>query len=466
MAQVLNGEHHTDELLLENARLRARVAELEERCAAIGEAERFLDSIVDNIPTMVFVKAAADLRLVRVNKAMLELLNVRREQLLGKNDHDVFPKEEADFFNDMDRKVIESGQLLDIPEEPIQTNDNRLLILHTKKIPLCDENGRPQYLLGISEDITERKRAERQLHEKHRQLEEAVRSEREALEALKQAQSRLIQSEKLAALGQLVAGVAHEINNPLAFVMNNIVVLRRDVEAVTKLLELYQLADPLIQAGSTNAAAQIREQAERVDLPYTLTNLSEMLKRSKEGLNRIRQIVGDLREFSRQETVSVFQEAVDLNAAVTSTVNIIRGRAISRGITLNTELRPLPGIVCQASKINQVVLNLIANAIDACDQNGNVTVRTRTADGGGVEVEVCDDGRGIDPQVRQRIFDPFFTTKPQGQGIGLGLSISHGIVSEHGGTIAVESSPGSGAKFTVRLPAEPPDTLGTHARAE
>src|SRR5678816_2021302 len=137
MTQVLGGEHQTDEILQENERLRARVAELEARCAAIGEAERFLDSIFDNIPLMVFVKDAAELRFVRLNKAEIDMINLPPEQLLGKNDHDLFPKEEADFFNAMDRQVLDSGQLLDIPEEPLQTNKG-MLILHTKKIPLLD----------------------------------------------------------------------------------------------------------------------------------------------------------------------------------------------------------------------------------------------------------------------------------------------------------------------------------------
>jgi signal transduction histidine kinase len=274
---------------------------------------------------------------------------------------------------------------------------------------------------------------------------------------LKQAQGRLVQSEKLAAIGQLVAGVAHEINNPLAFVTNNVVVLQRDCAALARLLELYRIADPTLSACAPEIAAEIRELAERIDLPYTLKSVPELLTRSREGLGRIRQIVGDLREFSRQETVTELQDGVDLNASITSTANLVRGRARDRGVELTTELSPLPGIVCQASKVNQVVLNLIVNAIDACASGGRVTVRTRPAEDGGVEVEVADNGKGIDPAVRDRIFDPFFTTKPQGQGTGLGLSISHGIVAEHGGTIGVESAPGSGATFVVRLPAAPPE---------
>jgi signal transduction histidine kinase len=124
-------------------------------------------------------------------------------------------------------------------------------------------------------------------------------------------------------------------------------------------------------------------------------------------------------------------------------------------VELEVQLGELPGIACQAAKINQVALNLIANAIDACSEGGQVTVSTRAVDGG-VEIEIRDTGCGIDPAIRDKIFDPFFTTKPQGQGTGLGLSISHGIVADHGGSIRVQSSPGQGATFTVRLPGTPP----------
>jgi len=340
-------------------------------------------------------------------------------------------------------------------------------ILHTKKIPILDDRGRPQYLLGITRDITAQKHAEEQLREKNRLLEEAVRSEHEALEAVKNTQARLVQSEKLAALGQLVAGVAHEINNPLAFVSNNVNVLERDLGLLRELLMLYKSAEPALAAADPAAAGAISAFSERVDLPYTLANLAELLTRSRDGLRRIQQIVRDLRDFSRHESTEDFQEDANLNAGIVSTANIVRGRARTRGVELELDLAdPLPGVTCYPAKVNQVVLNLLTNAIDACaaavddkaggaPRHGKVTIRTRAANGG-VEIQVADTGCGIDPAVMDKIFDPFFTTKPQGKGTGLGLSISHGIVSDHGGRITVDSAPGRGACFTVYLPRRGP----------
>ncbi len=145
---------------------------------------------------------------------------------------------------------------------------------------------------------------------------------------------------------------------------------------------------------------------------------------------------------------------MDLNRGIESTVNIIRGRAKRKGVEVEIDLQPLPPITCSGAKLNQVVMNLLANAIDACGELGKVTVRTRALDGA-VEIVVSDDGHGVDASIRDRIFDPFFTTKPPGEGTGLGLSISYGIVREHGGTIEVDSRPGEGSRFTVRLPLPP-----------
>jgi PAS domain S-box-containing protein len=261
-------------------------------------------------------------------------------------------------------------------------------------------------IYAIARDMTEQKLAESRLREKTKLLETAIAAERTSHEALKEAQGRLVQSEKLAALGHLVAGVAHEINNPLSF---------------------------------------------------TINELGDLLASCREGLVRIQQIVRDLRDFSRQESVGDVEESANLNSGIEATLNIARGQAAKHGIEIERDLAPsLQPVHCRPAKINQVILNLVLNAIDACGEKGRITVRSRNVTDG-VEIQVIDDGTGIDPAIRGKIFDPFFTTKSQGKGTGLGLSISHGIIVEHGGQIRVESEPGRGSAFTVFLPLSPLD---------
>jgi signal transduction histidine kinase len=294
-----------------------------------------------------------------------------------------------------------------------------------------------------------RRRAEIEIQCKNRALEQTARSEREAHEALKQTQSQLVQSEKLAGLGQMVAGVAHEINNPLAFVSNNFVVLQRDVRGLSELVAFFRQLDSAPADQRPGLRSKLRESAEHIDLDYILSNLPDVLSRSREGLRRIQQIVKDLRDFARLDE-SEIQEA-DLNAGIASTVNIIEGHAKRKGVTIETRLAPLPPVRCHPAKINQVVMNLLGNAIDASSAGSTVSVES-SANGNGVSIAVSDAGCGIDPSIRGRIFDPFFTTKPVGEGTGLGLSISYGIVRDHGGEISVDSTPGRGSCFTIRLP--------------
>jgi signal transduction histidine kinase len=283
-----------------------------------------------------------------------------------------------------------------------------------------------------------------------RRLADTNDSLREAYEQLKEAESGLVQAEKLASLGQMVAGVAHEINNPLAFVHNNVAVLERDLRGLREVLSLYRRADDKLAQHDAELLREIQAASERIDLEYTLANLDRVLGRSREGLDRIRQIVRDLRDFARLDEHEIAE--VDLNAGITSTVNIAIGRAKQAGVEIELDLGVLRPISCHPARINQVVLNLIANAIDASTAGGKVIVRSR-ADEGGATIDVIDHGAGIDPSIRGRLFDPFFTTKPPGAGTGLGLSISYGIVRDHGGSIEVDSAPGRGACFRVRLPA-------------
>jgi signal transduction histidine kinase len=271
---------------------------------------------------------------------------------------------------------------------------------------------------------------------------------------LRRTQAALYQSEKLASLGQLAAGVAHEINNPLAYVLNNLSVLRRDVMGAMDLLGSYRAGRPQFAGVAPDLAADLARREEEVDLGYLLENLGPLFDKTLTGLHRVRGIVGNMRDFARLDEAE-FKEA-DLNASITSTLEILGHEVKKKGVAVETRFQDLPPVLGHPGKLNQVLLNLLVNAVQACGQGGHVVVRTRPDGGEAVVVDVEDDGCGIRPEHVPHLFEPFFTTKPVGQGTGLGLSVSYAIVHDHGGTIAVESTPGRGSTFRVRLPLRPP----------
>jgi PAS domain S-box-containing protein len=334
----------------------------------------------------------------------------------------------------------------------MRTKDGHYLWILARGTALRDSAGKPFRMAGSHTDVTERKETETRLAAQNELLERAMKGERETNAALKRAQALMVQNEKMAGLGNMVAGVAHEINNPLAFITNNVAILRRDFDEICQLVRLYEAAGAVVARESPELDRQIRALREKVEMPDTLSSLPGLLARTNEGLRRIRQIVGDLRLFARLDEGEVNE--ADLDAGIRSTATIIQGHARGKEVTLNLELEPLPPVTCNAARVNQVVMNLLSNAIDACAPGGTVTVRTGQDDHH-ARIEVIDDGHGINPAIRDLIFDPFFTTKPIGKGTGLGLSISYGIVQDHGGTIEVDSAPGKGSRFTVRLPFQP-----------
>jgi signal transduction histidine kinase len=241
---------------------------------------------------------------------------------------------------------------------------------------------------------------------------------------LQETQTQLMQSEKMRSLGQLVAGVAHELNNPIGFVHANLKLLE---EFVARLGALHR-------AGRDTARA--REAIEK------------LIARSREGTDRVKRIVQDLRTFSRMDQAELAE--VDLNHEIERTLTLMEPR-LKCGIAVERDYDELPALRCHAGQLNQVFLNLLMNACDALGERGRIGVRTRAADGT-VRVEVEDDGPGIAPAVRDRIFEPFYTTKPVGQGTGLGLSLSHSIIERHGGRIWAESGLAGGTRFVVEIP--------------
>ena len=384
----------------------------------------------------------------RINPAFSRTLGWSEEELLGRPWLDFVHPDDHNATASIVTTHLAMGIPVLVFENRYRRPDGSYRWLAWNSVPLPGT----ELIYAIARDVTEAKRIEQEVRDANLRLDAAVRSERQAHEALKQAQGQLVQSEKLVALGQMVAGVAHEVNNPLAFVSNNLAVLQRDTAALAEMVALYRRGESAIAAAQPDLAAQLTALGQRIDLDYTLDNLAGLIARSRDGLKRIQQIVRDLRDFARLDENVVHE--TDLNPGIESTVNIVRGLAQRRGVELHLDLAPLPLLECQPGRLNQVVMNLVTNALDASCWGQAVRIATRATDDE-IQIEVADDGSGIEPAILDRIFDPFFTTKPPGQGTGLGLSISYGIVKDHHGHITVDSRPKEGTRFVVHLPRRP-----------
>jgi signal transduction histidine kinase len=258
---------------------------------------------------------------------------------------------------------------------------------------------------------------------------------------LQQAQRQLLQSEKMAAIGQLAAGVAHEINNPIGYVFSNIGSLAAYVNDMLRLIRAYENAQV--------CTPEIQRLRREIDIEFITEDVLQLIAESQDGIDRVKQIVHSLKDFSRSDDGGEFAPA-DLRHCIESTLNVVNNE-IKYKAEVHKEFADLPPVECRPNQINQVVMNLLVNAAQAIEQQGRIAVRTLAHEGGAL-IEISDNGRGIAPQHLDRVFEPFFTTKPVGQGTGLGLSLSYGIVKDHGGWIKADSQLGRGTRFRVWLP--------------
>lgn len=291
---------------------------------------------------------------------------------------------------------------------------------------------------------------EKQVAERTKSLEITNDDLNQTLANLKATQSQLLEVEKMASLGQLTAGIAHEINNPINFVSSNVEPLRQDIGDVLTILGKYQdkarnSQDPELE--------EIVKESEKLDLSYSIEEIEQLINGIEEGARRTSEIVTGLKNFSRTDEEDLKKS--NINDGLKSTITILKSQL--RNIKVDAKYGDIPAINCQLGKLNQVFMNIIDNSIDAIHDHwgeevgGKLTVRTSFVDDA-VVISIQDNGKGISEEEQNRIFDPFFTTKDVGEGTGLGLSISYGIVEKHNGHIKVDSNSGEGCKFTITVP--------------
>ncbi|MCL1470368.1 CBS domain-containing protein [Argonema antarcticum] len=324
--------------------------------------------------------------------------------------------------------------------------------------------------LLLKEDIAKRQQVEEALRQSEAQLREQANQLEFALHELQRTQTQLIQTEKMSSLGQLVAGVAHEINNPVSFIHGNLPYASQYVRDLLHLVNLYQ-------QHYTQPIPAIKAQADAIDLNFLLEDLPKLLASMQLGVERIRQIVLSLRNFSRLDQAQM--KPVDLHEGIDSTLLILQNRlkpmAGHPGILVIKEYGDLPPVNCYPGQLNQVFMNILSNAVDALDESerlkdsqnipqsgseveqrvGTIRIRTEVLNGDWVTIRFADNGPGMTEAVLKKLFDPFYTTKPPGKGTGLGLSISYQIVVEkHGGHLKCFSVPGQGTEFAIEIPTQ------------
>jgi PAS domain S-box-containing protein len=433
-------------------RVTKRTEELFGSMETLKQTQQLLRLVFDTVPQWVAWKDMNSVYL-GCNQGFAKVVGLSSpDEIVGKNDYDLpWSQEDADWYRSCERRVMESGLAELHIIEKSRRADGQQIWLDTNKIPLRDANGNVFGILLVTEDITERQQAQEELKQQKQNLEQA-------LVELQRTQTQLVQSEKMSALGNLVAGVAHEINNPIGFLGGNIQPALDYIKDIFGLIDLYQQKYPVPNA-------EIQDEIAEIKLDYIREDLPKLVASMREGVKRIRDISTSLRTFSRAD--SDRPVAYNIHDGIDSTILILKHRIKASNIQVIKEYGQLPLVECFAGQLNQVFMNLLANAIDALEESNigrcfaeiktksnAITIITKVSENNQqVIIIIKDNGQGMTEEVKQKIFDYLFTTKAVGKGTGLGLAIARQIVEEtHHGKLSFNSVISEGTEFIIEIP--------------
>jgi two-component system NtrC family sensor kinase len=398
------------------------------------------EQTMDCIPEMVVLTNTAG-AVRRCNKSFADYLQQDYTEIIG-----------SDWILLLGERglAVDSGR--DTPRIIREESSDRWFELKQHPYTTKGKNAVSGHVITIT-DITLQKKFSEQLEEKNRQIMENITNLNDknaelaqAYSALKASQSQVLQQEKMASIGQLAAGVAHEINNPIGFITSNLNSLGKYLVRMTDFIRLQKKAlgspeDPLAQE-------EVREKERTMKIDFILEDSMKIIDESLDGSERVQKIVRSLKSFSRNDDGK--RVPADINACIESAVNIVWNE-IKYKATLRKELAELPQTLCYPNQLNQVFMNFLINAVQAIEEQGTISVRT-WQENDSICASVSDTGCGIPAEIVSRVFEPFFTTKEVGKGTGLGLSITYEVIKRHEGDIQVESTPGKGSTFTIRIP--------------
>jgi len=479
----------TRDLSESNRRLEAEIVERQHAEDALRESEGRFRNMADTVPVLIWMMDPA-MQASYFNRAWLTFTGRTLEQELGEGWSAGLRGEEAEGVLQAVRRDFAEHRSFH-GEFRLRRQDGEYRWLANHGIARFTPEGAFAGYIGASLDVTDLKNAERVLRtardelekrvaertaeltavnatltqeiEERKRVEAALHEEQERQETLikrlGEAQNQLLQSEKMASIGQLAAGVAHEINNPIGFINSNLNTLQGYIDDLLAVVAAYEAAaDPLLAAGR-EPLAQLGAAKEKAELAYLRDDLPSLLKETQDGVVRVKKIVQDLKEFSHVDSLE--WQVTDLHRGLDSTLNVVWNELKYKAEVVK-DYGAISPVECLGSQLNQVFMNLLVNAAQAIDGKGVITIRT-APDGEGVRIAIADTGKGIPAENLNRIFEPFFTTKPVGKGTGLGLSLSYSIAKKHGGRIDVQSEVGKGSVFSVWLPLRRPALLGGEA---